>query len=220
MPVVLTIDTHDFIGGPDAHRPYHIIGGTVSCANPYTPGGELLGIDELETAIQTLLGRTDITIAALEQILLGESSDEDAFFRMNAAGTRIVAFNHPSASLIAGAVGTIPTVEEVLAVVPVAHVSAVPAGRILLHAEIATGVATGPLRLGTVAPTVTLTAQYDSAAGELLTLAADDAATVDMIVLNPGTLPTLPTVDTDGTPEEYGAVNISAIECKFLAVVT
>jgi len=214
MPVSITIDAHDFIGGPDAHRPYHLIVGTVSCDAPYTPGGELFGADELETAIQTLLGRNDITVSTVQAMLLGESSDEDALFRMNAAGTRIMAFERPSTSITPNA---LPTESWSDALVVAGHTTAVPGTGVPLAVAITAGVATGPCKIGHGAPAVTLDCQWDLGARALNFLAADTVTECRVHLLDRGGAAS---INVDGTPVEYGAVDISAILCKFTAVVT
>jgi len=198
MAVVITIDAHDFIGGPDAHRPYHTIKGSVLCANPYTPGGELFGAAELQAAVQAALGRTDITVTTVHQLEVGESSSDAATFRMNAAGTRLVAINRP-----------VDLTEAWSAALVVAgHTTNVPAGGIPVAVAATVGGVVGPCIVGHDAPAVTRHCRFNPTTRALDFLAADAVTEARALLID------------RTVAEEYGAVNISTISAKFLAVVS
>jgi hypothetical protein len=220
MAVDITILGHDFIGGPDCHRPYNTIQGTFNLENPYTPTGEAFGAAELQTAIQTLLGRTDITVSTLVGIQLGDCNDEDTFFVHD--GADVLAFNRPAASLNAGTPSVVPSMEWSGALVPgVGHDVVLPAGSFPVAVEIIAGGAgiPGPAPIMHSAA-ATGEVNYDDATNTLTFFAADAVTECRVLLMDQGAANVSATINGDGTPVEYGAVNLSAIECKFLAVVT
>jgi len=220
MAVDITILGHDFIGGPDCHRPYNTIQGTFNLENPYTPGGEALGAAELQTAIQTLLGRTDITVSTLVGIQLGDCDDQDTFFYHD--GADVLAFELPGATLNAGVASVVPSMGWSGALIPgVGHDVVLPAGTFPVAVEITAGGMgiPGPAPIMHSAA-ATGEVNYDDATNTLTFFAADAVTECRVLLMDQGAASTPATINDDGAPAEYGAVNLSAIECKFLAVVT
>jgi hypothetical protein len=190
----LTLVKQNLTEGNDFGSPYARIHALVNFGNPYAALSKASLLTLLNAALAAV--RADLSASAIEAVVPSNSQDGLLIVNWDNVNERLEGTVLSDGA--AGTASTVPAYEEELAVVPAAHVVTVPAGKILLHAAIKTaggGGATGPVKIGVNStPAVSLEGDYDFAAGTLTLLAADDALTVDLGLLDPGTVSVVPTL--------------------------
>ena len=212
MAAVTTIRDHEFYG-TTAHLPRKRVTATVSLGNPYAAGGIAFGAAEIQAALRTALGRTDVSVSHIHALEVLGSSDPSYSYEYDAVAGKILCYIQPAASLNAGALPSVAWSDEL---VVNAHVATLPAGTKPLAVEGIAGLAK-PAFIQYTAAGATQEVTYDPAAGTLTFLAADSCTACRVLLL---TLGTLPTINSTAAPAEAGAVDLTNYTFSVAAYVS
>jgi hypothetical protein len=222
------------------------VAGKANLGTLYATDGIVFGVTAIQAGIDTALGRTDVDITAVHEVLISNPSDPAYLFSYVSATGKVKCHIQPAAALSGGVLpvltpgadgvltlNTLPgeTFSDQLTVL--AHVSTLPAGRVPLAVESILGTLTGPLAIQYTAPG-SGECRYDPAAGTITCAAADVVGAIRVLMLSLGTdaskaadaidslaAGTLPAVASPaGRYAEAGAVNLSAITFDFVAIVS
>lgn len=219
MAASTTVKEHEFHASTWA-LPRKRFSATVSLGNPYASGGIAYGATQIQAALRTALGRTDVNVTTVHSLEIVGSSDPSYSYEYDAGNGKILCYIKPAASLNAGALPSMTVTSSASLSLDAGKLSeALPAGTVCVLGGRSSGGTAGVIKLVPDAPANTLEAQYIPASRKVQLLAGDanTGLVVQYLSLAAGTLPT---INSTGVAAEAGAVDLSGYTCEIVAIVS